>query len=100
MAAIQEIASALCSIATPAMKPKALRSAIKARYPDATKKEIVRAAFYAVAEAAPAGQDTHSELHNFALTQRISGDNADEVLRVGKLKKKRNLEADSQSMSQ
>ncbi len=99
MAAIQEIASALRSIATPGMKPKALRSAIKERYPGATKKEIVRAAFYAVVEAAPAGQDTRSELHNFALTERIAGDNADEVLRVGKLKKKRNRNADGRSAS-
>lgn len=99
MASIQEIASVLRSIATPGMKPKVLRSAIRERYPDATKKEIVRAAFYAVAEAAPAGQDSHSELHHFALTERASSDNADEVPRAGKLKKKRNRDADGRSSS-
>lgn len=84
MASIQDIAAALRSIAKPGMKPKALRAAIRERYPDASKKEIVRAAFYAVTE-----EPSASELHDFAIAERIAEDNEGEVLRVTKRKKKR-----------
>lgn len=89
MASIQEIASTLRSIAVPEMKPRALRSAIKKRYPDATKKEIVRAALYAVTEAPSADGSVTADLHNFALAERISEENADEASRVSRGKKKK-----------
>lgn len=89
MASIEKIASALRSIATPGMKPRALRAAVRERYPDASKKELARAAFYALTDASPADRETHSELHNFALAERIADDNADAVHRAGKLKKKK-----------
>lgn len=95
MASIEEIASALHAIAKPGMKPKALRTAIRQKYPDVTKKEVVRAAFYALTEPSPAQHGAHDELHNFALAERIAEDNADEVLRVSKLKKKKKHAADS-----
>ncbi|AIQ91424.1 MULTISPECIES: hypothetical protein [Methylobacterium] len=94
MASIQEIALALRSIATPGMKPKALRAAIRERYPDVSKKEIVRAAFYAVTE-----EPSASELHHFALTERIAEDNDGEVLRVSKRKKKRHADAEKRSQA-
>jgi hypothetical protein len=87
MASIEEIATALRSVATPGMKPKAMRAAIREKFPDASKKEIVRAAFYALAESSTAGSD--SELHSFALAERIAEENTDEVLRVSKRKKKK-----------
>lgn len=91
MASIQEIAAALRSIAEPGMKPKTLRAAIRERYPDVSKKEIVRAAFYAVTE-----EPSTSELHDFALAERIAQDNAGEVLRISKRKKKRYGEAEKE----
>ena len=91
MASIQEIAAALRSTATPGMKPKALRTAIREKFPDASKKEIVRAAFYALADASAA--DSNSELHTFALAERIAEENSDEVLRVSKRKKKKHRAA-------
>lgn len=91
MASIQEIAAALRSTATPGMKPKALRTAIREKFPDASKKEIVRAAFYALADASTA--DSNSELHTFALAERIAEENSDEVLRVSKRKKKKHRAA-------
>lgn len=94
MASIQEIALARRSIATPGMKPKALRAAIRERYPDVSKKEIVRAAFYAVTE-----EPSASELHHFALTERIAEDNDGEVLRVSKRKKKRHADAEKRSQA-
>lgn len=93
MASIREIARTLRSIATPGMKPKAIRSAIRERHPDATKKEIVRAAFYAVTEAPVAAEGAIAELHEFALAERIAEDNAGVVLEVSKRKKKKRSSA-------
>ncbi|MCJ2072859.1 hypothetical protein MKK75_29385 [Methylobacterium sp. J-030] len=98
MASIQEIAATLRSIAAPGMKPKAIRIAVKERHPEASKKEIVRAAFYAVAEGPSAGQEATAELHTFALAERVAEENADAVLKVGKRKKKRASEAGGRSL--
>lgn len=92
MASTREMAAALRSIAEPGMKPKALRTAIRKRYPDARKKEIVRAALFAVVEAASPDRDETLQRHDSTLTERIAADNADEVLHVGKKKKKRSSE--------
>ncbi|MGE8126675.1 hypothetical protein ACQKQD_06815 [Methylobacterium sp. NPDC080182] len=89
MASIREIADTLKEIAAPGMRPKAIRSAIRERHPDASKKEIVRAAFYAVTEAPAASAGATAELHDFALAERIAEDNADVVLKVSKRKKKK-----------
>lgn len=89
MASIREIADTLKEIAAPGMKPKAIRSAVRERHPEASKKEIVRAAFYAVTEAPAGPNGATAELHDFALTERIAEDNADVVLKVSKRKKKK-----------
>ncbi|MDP4006617.1 hypothetical protein [Methylobacterium sp. NEAU K] len=89
MAFIEEIAAALRLIATPGIKPKALRAAIRERYPEASKKEIVRAAFYAVTDAYPMGQEALSDLHNFALSERGGDEDADASPKVGQRKKKK-----------
>ncbi|MGU3667218.1 hypothetical protein ACLBX9_23780 [Methylobacterium sp. A49B] len=94
MTSTEELAATLRTIATPGMKPKAIRAAIRERHPDASKKEIVRAAFFAVAESA-ASQEATSELHDFALAERVAEENADVVLRVGKRKKKKRSSADA-----
>lgn len=89
MASIQEIAATLRSIAAPGMKPKAIRVAVRERHPEASKKEIVRAAFYAVTESPSAGQAATAELHTFALAERVAEENADVVLKTSKRKKKK-----------
>ena len=89
MASIEEIAATLRSVAPPGMKPRALRAAIRERYPEASKKEIVRAAFYAVTETSPAGQDALPDLHTFALSERAGDADADAAPKVGKRKKKK-----------
>ncbi len=88
MATIEELAAALRTIATPGMKPKALRAAIRERYPDAAKKEIVRAAFYAIAETASSDHHGVAELHDFALVERASSDEHETIPVVSKRKKK------------
>lgn len=89
MTSTEEIAATLRSIAMPGMKPKAIRAAVRERHPEASKKEIVRAAFFAVTESVSTNQSATSELHNFALAERVAEDNAEVVLRVGKRKKKK-----------
>ncbi|KTS06441.1 hypothetical protein SB2_21995 [Methylobacterium radiotolerans] len=89
MASIKEIAETLRVIATPGMKPKAIRSVIRERHPEASKKDIVRAAFYAVTEAPASDGRATTELHDFALVERIVEDNADAVLKVSKRKRKK-----------
>ncbi|MEE7462094.1 hypothetical protein MFUR16E_12725 [Methylobacterium fujisawaense] len=88
MASTEELAAALKQIATPGMKPKALRAAIRELHPDASKKEIVRAAFYAVTETTSTDHHNVAELHDFALAERASGDDVDTVPTVGKRKRK------------
>ncbi|MGU3421551.1 hypothetical protein [Methylobacterium sp. D54C] len=98
MASIREIADTLRRIAAPGMKPKAIRSAIRERHPEASKKEIVRAAFYAVTEGPTATEGATAELHDFALAERIAEDNADVVLKASKRKrKKRSSDASDRS---
>jgi hypothetical protein len=89
MASIKEIAATLRGIAKPGMKPKAIRSAVREKHSGASKKDIVRAAFYAVAEGSSASDDATAELHNFALAERVAEENADVVLQVGKRKKRK-----------
>jgi len=84
MASIEELAKTLREVATTGMKPKALLTAVRGRHPEATKKEVVRAAFYALAESQ--GGD-HGELHSFALAERAVDD--DEPVKVAKLRKKK-----------
>ncbi|WP_187277356.1 hypothetical protein [Methylobacterium sp. WL103] len=67
MASIAEVAATMRDVVTPGMKPKEIRAAIREKHPEASKKEIVRAAFYALAEA-PAG--ALADLHGFALSER------------------------------
>lgn len=84
MASIEELANTLRGVAASGMKPKALLAAVREKHPDATKKEVVRAAFYALAE----GQTgDHGELHSFALSGRGADD--DEPVKAAKLRKKK-----------
>ena len=93
MASVQEIATTLRTIAAPGMKPKAIRTAVREKHPDATKKEIIRAAFYAVAESPSSGGEATPELHNFALAERVADENAEVVLKVSKRRKKKHAAA-------
>lgn len=86
MASIEELAKTLREVATTGMKPKALLTAVRGLHPEASKKEVVRAAFYALAEGQ--GSD-HGELHSFALAERAVDD--DEPVKAGKLRKKKKV---------
>ncbi|MGH1590122.1 hypothetical protein ACRBEV_19620 [Methylobacterium phyllosphaerae] len=85
MALIEEIAATLRTIVKPGMKPKALRAALRESHAEARKKDIVRAAFYALTEAPQIGEAALADLHSFALSERRVDDVDGEV----KLSKKR-----------
>ncbi|MCJ2075327.1 hypothetical protein MKK68_06590 [Methylobacterium sp. E-016] len=91
MASMQEIAATMRSVVTPGMTPKAIRAAIREKHPEASKKEIVRAAFYALAEAPAA--DASADLHGFALSERGADEEADAVVTVRKRKRKKHAPA-------
>ncbi|GAB6845305.1 hypothetical protein HNR00_004095 [Methylorubrum rhodinum] len=78
MASIDEIAATLRSVAAAGMKPKELLGAVRERHPEASKKEVVRAAFYALIEdqgQSPAPEPA-SDLHAFAIHERATEEEA------------------------
>ncbi|GJD47289.1 hypothetical protein AFCDBAGC_5182 [Methylobacterium cerastii] len=89
MTSIEGIAATMRSIVTPGMKPKEIRSAIREKHPEASKKDIVRAAFYALTEAPVAGTEALADLHHFALTERGADEGADVILKASKRKRKK-----------
>ncbi|WP_070999113.1 hypothetical protein [Methylobacterium sp. C1] len=94
MASIEEIATTLQAIVRPGMKPKELRDAVRERHPNAHKKEIVRAAFYALTDAPAAGDAALADLHSFALSERGTEDAESEVKPSKKRRKKDRRKAD------
>jgi len=84
----EEIAATLRDIVKPGMKPKELRDAVREKHPDAHKKEIMRAAFYALTEVSPANDAALPDLHSFALSER-GADHADGEMKLGKKRNKR-----------
>jgi predicted transposase YbfD/YdcC len=67
---VQEISAALVRLAAPDLNPKQLFHAVRQEFPDATRKEIVRAAFFAVITTADADGNRARKLQNFALAER------------------------------
>ncbi|MCJ2057837.1 hypothetical protein MKL09_14885 [Methylobacterium sp. J-048] len=86
MPQIKALSDTLRSVAAPGMSPKALRAAVRDRHPDASKKDIVRAAFYALIEEQSQDLACLAELHGFALVERVSED--ERTIKVDGHKKK------------
>lgn len=91
MASIEELANTLRGVAASGMKPKALLAAVREQHPEATKKEVVRAAFYALTQGQSGDSGRLDELHSFALTERAVDE--DEPVKAGKLRKKKDRKA-------
>lgn len=51
MTSIEVLSATLRRVAAPCMAPKALRAAVREQHPEASKKDVVRAAFYALIDA-------------------------------------------------
>ncbi|AWV19844.1 hypothetical protein A3862_29865 (plasmid) [Methylobacterium sp. XJLW] len=70
MSDIQALAATLRKLAKPNTKRKELIAEVRKQHPDATKKEIVRAAFYALTHDVDNDPEQAQHLHAFALTER------------------------------
>lgn len=74
MSRIEKLATTLSTVAGPGMKPKEIISEVRRQHPKASKKDIVRAAFYALIEAGKLDRGKSQALHELAITQRAPGD--------------------------
>jgi hypothetical protein len=69
------IEATLLALAKPKMTPKELLKLTRKAHPDASKKEIIRAAFGSIISVADSDSDKAAVLQNFALTERaVEGD--------------------------
>jgi hypothetical protein len=68
------IEKTLLELAKPKMTPKELLKAARRAHPDASKKEIVRAAFRSIITVADSDADKAAMLQNFALQERAVDD--------------------------
>ncbi|WP_143012291.1 hypothetical protein [Methylobacterium phyllostachyos] len=88
---MEALSATLWSLAAPGMTPKALRAAVRERHPEASKKDVVRAAFYALIDARSQDGQTLDALHRFALAERAPSDEPAEA--IGKRRKKKHSRA-------
>ena len=73
---IEKISQTLTRLATPGLKPKKLLKAVRKEHPKASKKEIVRAAFFALIVNADTDPEQAKRLQDFALAERAADDDA------------------------
>jgi hypothetical protein len=70
MASIEQLATTLQGLAGPGISRKELIASVRERHPKASKKDIVRAAFYALTSAVDGDLERAQRLHDFALSHR------------------------------
>jgi hypothetical protein len=68
---IEVMGATLVELARPGMTHKQLFEAVRREHPKASKKEIVRAAFYALTLCSDAEPDKAGRLQDFALVERV-----------------------------
>ncbi|HVY52060.1 MAG TPA: hypothetical protein VHA07_10945 [Devosia sp.] len=68
------IEATLLSLARPKMTPKELLKAARKAHPEASKKDIIRAAFHSIITVADSDVDKAVILQNFALQERAVDD--------------------------
>lgn len=91
MVSIEQLATTLQGLAGPGIKRKELFAAVREKHPKASRKDIVRAAFYALTSAVDGDVERAQRLHDFALSER-SAEEA-EPLPVKRRKKDRRKDA-------
>lgn len=69
---IEEIAETVLRLAVPGVTPKALLNAVRVEHPAASKKEVVRAAFFAVLEHPDDDVARAARIHAFAMSERFT----------------------------
>lgn len=71
---IEEISLTLTQLAKPKTTPKELLKAVRKRHPEASKRTIVRAAFYSIIANADSDPAKAAMLQGFAIGERASGE--------------------------
>ena len=74
---IAEISATLVKLAKPGMTHRQLIAAARLEHPEASKKEIVRAAFYALTTSANTDLSIAMQSQRFALAERLGSDRGD-----------------------
>lgn len=72
MSKIETLAATVSSCAVPGSKPKEIIAAVRERHPEASKKDVVRAAFYALTGGDALDGEKSRQLHDLAITERAS----------------------------
>lgn len=72
MASIERLATTLQGLAGPRIKRKELIAAVRDRHPKASKKDVVRAAFHALASAVDGDVERAQRLQDFARNERTA----------------------------
>jgi hypothetical protein len=75
MSKIETLAAAVSTCAVPGSKPKEIIAAVRELHPEASKKDVVRAAFYALTGGTPLDGEKSLQIHDLAISERV----ADEV---------------------
>jgi hypothetical protein len=75
---IEIIADSVMRLAQPGIGRKKLMGAVRREHPNASKKDVVRAAFYALIAHADSDMERAYRLHEFAMIERKSQDDEDE----------------------
>jgi hypothetical protein len=65
-----DLEKAIEELAAEGLKPKAMMDAVKKRYPKATKKEIIRAAFAKMIDTSSQNLELSRNLQAFAIAER------------------------------
>jgi hypothetical protein len=79
MSRIERLAATVRAVARPALKPKEIIAEVRRQHPKASRKDVVRAAFYALIEDGGQGGDQSQLLHELAITQRAPGDDKEKA---------------------
>lgn len=72
MSDISAIAKTVSDLAAPGMTAKDLLKEVRKRHPEASKKQVTRAAFYAVIVGAEQGSQETGNIHGMAISTRNS----------------------------
>ena len=67
---IQRLSDTIAKLASPDMKPKELLKAVKVQHPDASGKDITRAALYAMIVHAVSDEEKARRLQEFSIVER------------------------------
>ena len=97
MSDIQALAATLRELAQPDMRKRDLIAGVREQHPHATKKEIVRAAFYALTHDMDDDPEQAQHLHDFALTERAGAEeDAPPPKKLGRKERRKERELGSQ----